>query len=56
MLLIDLIIVDVTGKDFLECEAIMRKMPKELIADIADTFEKFGYEMAKGVFINEMTG
>ncbi len=54
--LINLIIADYFEGDVCKCsrfKAIM-KVSESVISDVEDTFKKFGYEMAKGVFVNEV--
>lgn len=54
LLLIKFLIADVTDKEMAECEDILKQLPEYLKKDAIDAFEKFGYEMAKGMFENEL--
>lgn len=54
ILLIDLLITEVLGDCIKsEVDEFRKRLSPCTIKDIIDTFEKSGYEMAKGVFINE---
>ena len=54
--LIDLIIADYYNGSMAKCLVFKSTVVvhEQVVADTLDTFQKFGYEQAKGVFINEV--
>lgn len=55
IVLIDLLIAEVIGKNCLKSQVdeFRKRLSPCTIKDAIDTFEKFGYEMAKGQFVGE---